>query len=377
MLLASAAAAEVNDRLREIDWDFDQASTQASVHNLHPYPAKFIPEIPRELIRLFRPESGAVLDPFCGSGTTLVEAQTAGLDTIGVDLHPLATLISRVKTGPALIGLNLTAVEVIEAARSSSAEIPDIPRLDHWFMPHVQDALARLRYQIELLGSNPLADALWVGLSRIIVRVSNQESDTRYAAVAKTVTYEDVFNLFHRAVQTISAALSDRKAGTNSSLVRVLTKDILETRGSDISQNVGLVITSPPYPNAYEYWLYHKYRMYWLGMDPISVRTHEIGARPHYFKKNHQTEVDFENQMMQCFKLLKQVMRPKGVACFLVGRSIIHGRHIDNAALLRRAAEPSGFESIGTVDRKIRRSRKSFAHGSIQSETILVLRLNG
>ena len=43
-------------------------------------------------------------------------------------------------------------------------------------------------------------------------------------------------------------------------------------------------MTSPPYPNAYEYWLYHKYRMYWLGMDPIAVRQQEIGARPHYFR---------------------------------------------------------------------------------------------
>ena len=47
---------------------------------------------------------------------------------------------------------------------------------------------------------------------------------------------------------------------------------------SDIPRRVGLVITSPPYPNAYEYWLYHKYRMYWLGLDPIAVKKQEIGA---------------------------------------------------------------------------------------------------
>ena len=74
------------------------------------------------------------------------------------------------------------------------------------------------------------------------------------------------------------------------------------------------------------------------GMDPIAVREAEIGARPHYFKVNHQTEHDFERQMGRLFRLLARVMRPGAYACFVVGRSIIHSREIDNASLLGRAA---------------------------------------
>src|SRR5690606_38028293 len=135
------------------------------------------------------------------------------------------------------------------------------------------------------------------------------------------------------------------------------------------------VITSPPYPNAYEYWLYHKYRMYWLGMDPIAVRSREIGARPHYFRKNHQTEHDFEAQMAGVFSLLARVMLPGGYVCFVVGRSVIHGRVIDNQALLTRAAETHGFLRAGCVERSIMRTRKSFnpAHSTISREGILVL----
>jgi site-specific DNA-methyltransferase (cytosine-N4-specific) len=59
-----------------------------------------------------------------------------------------------------------------------------------------------------------------------------------------------------------------------------------------------------PYPNAYEYWLYHKYRMFWLGMDPLKVRAKEIGARPHFFRKNGATMHDFERQMTLVFRLL-------------------------------------------------------------------------
>jgi site-specific DNA-methyltransferase (cytosine-N4-specific) len=147
----------------------------------------------------------------------------------------------------------------------------------------------------------------------------------------------------------------------------------------ELPHNVGLVITSPPYPNAYEYWLYHKYRMYWLGMDPIEVRQREIGARPHYFRKHHQDESDFERQMRMCFRLLSRVMLPGAKTCFLVGRSIIHGRTIDNVALLQRAAQPYGFGMEGMIGRRIPMHRKTFnpAHGKIGQEHILVFSLRG
>src|SRR5207244_9403794 len=138
----------------------------------------------------------------------------------------------------------------------------------------------------------------------------------------------------------------------------ILNRDILTVSPEELPKNVGLVITSPPYPNAYEYWLYHKYRMYWLGMDPIAVKEREIGARPHYFKTNHQDENDFEKQMAVCFSVLSRVMLPDSKACFLVGRSIIHGREIDNMALLKRAAEPHGFEMKDVIERNIPATRK-------------------
>jgi site-specific DNA-methyltransferase (cytosine-N4-specific) len=114
--------------------------------------------------------------------------------------------------------------------------------------------------------------------------------------------------------------------------------------------------------------------MYWLEMDPIAVRTHEIGARPHYFKNKPQSELDFEQQMRICFKLLSHVMIPDARACFLVGRSIIRGRVIDNVALLQRAAEPHGFATEAVIERLIPSTRKTFnpSHGKINREHLVV-----
>ena len=85
-------------RLKAVDWDFTDAS-QDSLASIHPYPARFIPDIPRELISGLGCDKGAViLDPFCGSGTTLLEAQRAGFESVGIDLNPIACLISSIVT---------------------------------------------------------------------------------------------------------------------------------------------------------------------------------------------------------------------------------------------------------------------------------------
>ena len=160
----------------------------SSIEGIHPYPAKFVTELPRTLLNLLPlPHETAVLDPFCGSGTTLVESQRCGVPSVGVDLNPIACLMTRVKTSPLPSDFRQWARRVVSAARcAGEAAVPDIPRLDHWFKGQVQSALAALSTEIS---STPSAqhDALRLALSSIIVRVSNQESDTRYAAIDKGV----------------------------------------------------------------------------------------------------------------------------------------------------------------------------------------------
>lgn len=370
--------------LDTIDWDFADAPIENGIHTIHSYPAKFIPQIPRGLLHLFPPEDGTViLDPFCGSGTTLVEAIKAGYDAWGVDLHPLACLISKVKTTPLPESLDASTDRILQQAQrrleDGEIQIPLIPRLNHWFKAEVQCALATLTAEIAAEPITEIREALRVALSSIIVRVSNQESDTRYAAIENNYTAADVLAQFRSAALSINRALFSLSDNLFRRLGRatVLNQDILTVTPQSLPHNVGLVITSPPYPNAYEYWLYHKYRMYWLGMDPIAVREREIGARPHYFKKNAQDERDFERQMRSCFALLAQVMLPKAKACFLVGRSIIHGREIDNVALLKRAAAPAGFGVEGIIERKIPATRKTFnpANSKINQEHLVVFEL--
>src|SRR3989344_4915342 len=84
------------------DWDFKEADTKEYTHGFHTYPAMMIPQIARKLINIYGKDAKVLLDPFCGSGTSLVEASLTPhiVEAHGFDLNPLAVLIAKVKTTP-------------------------------------------------------------------------------------------------------------------------------------------------------------------------------------------------------------------------------------------------------------------------------------
>jgi len=82
------------------DRDFAKADTSYLTHGLHEYPARMIPQIAQRLITLYTQEGDTLLDPFCGSGTTLVEARLSNRSAVGNDINPLATLLIKVKSTP-------------------------------------------------------------------------------------------------------------------------------------------------------------------------------------------------------------------------------------------------------------------------------------
>lgn len=376
--LENSAPLNEATQLSDIDWSFSVRGKASKVEAIHPYPAKFIGEIPAAFLSTLPIPSGtAVLDPFCGSGTTLLEAQKAGRISVGVDLNPIACLITRVKTSPLHDGF-LEAVAQISEEAQAVKEVPvsDIPNVNHWFEQDIQKAVAGLANTLANPAYHCWRDALRLTLSSILVKVSNQDSDTRYAAVKKDLQAHDVFVQFNLAAQKIAKALSTRTWSLPRA--KVIESNILRVTPEQIGEPVGLMVTSPPYPNAYEYWLYHKYRMWWLGFDPISVKEQEIGARAHFFKKNHHTAEMFEEQMRETLGLVKSVLVPGGYACVVVGRSKIHGEIIDNGAMIYELGDSMGFEPIFKLEREIKSSRKSFnlSHANIKTETVLVLKKN-
>ncbi len=366
---------DISESFAQIDWTFSDRTRAHDVEAIHPYPAKFIGEIPRAFIgNLPVPVGTAVFDPFCGSGTTLVEAQRAGFPAVGIDLNPIACLITRVKTSPLPQEFaGIVDKIVCEARGITTLPNSNIPNVNHWFKPEVQSAVSALAQTICIEGSHPWFDPLRLVLSSILVRVSNQDSDTRYAAVENNIGRNDVFALFSAAAKKLERTLASRSWRLTST--QVIEGDTLQVKPSQIGSKIGLVVTSPPYPNAYEYWLYHKYRMWWLGFDPIAVKQKEIGARAHFFKKQdpHTAEL-FVDQMRSTFQLISSVLVKSGFACFVIGRSKIHGKIFDNAAIIEQLGNEFEFPMVTRFDRSIKANRKSFnlSHANIKTEAVLV-----
>ena len=144
--------------LAKIDWDFFKVKTNHLTHSMHPYPAKFIPQIPHGLITELSREGDTVGDIFCGSGTTLVEALLLKRNAVGVDANPLACLMSKTKTSRITNEEVALLLEVSLLARKkgelignnavpyvSSAWRPDFPKLNFWFNSFVIEELAEIK----------------------------------------------------------------------------------------------------------------------------------------------------------------------------------------------------------------------------------------
>lgn len=373
----------ISARFSSADWSF--STRGRGEPEFHPYPARYIPAIPGQIVDLLEVRDGVVLDPFCGSGTTLAEARRRGLSAVGVDINPIACLISRVRVSPWIQGdaehLERHLRGLRRAASTSDHvgdEFADIPRLDHWFPSHAQIALSgAIRYVRAIPEEDPWRDRVAVAVSAATVKVSRQDSDTRYAAIDKAGDQETVARALELSLAKTGNWLKRNTSDYDTTVTATVLRQDARLLGQIAEGSVSLACFSPPYPNAYEYWLYHKYRMYWLGFDAVAVRSAEIGARPHYSKKNGLTEVDFAQQMQEVFVGLRRVIRAGGFMAIIVGDSVIGGRTIDNGFLLTETAGAAGFslEHAGVRDIETGKSSFNRAHSrGRRTEHILVFR---
>lgn len=394
------SGAESNaSRLHNADFDFEGSQTGYLTHGLHPYPAKFIPQIPDTLIRELSHEGETVADVFCGSGTTLVEALILNRNAIGFDANPLACLITKAKTTKFVQGetemlLSLVARVEESADRISNAGkmlfhsagpfVSTAPRpfgdvLDFWFEPFVVEELAEILSWCKGLPSESARTVALVSFSSIIVNVSKQDSDTRYVRREKNIAPGETMTRFARSLRSAVAAVDEFSGLIRRDLMcEVIHSNILE---QPASPSFDLMVCSPPYPNAFSYHLYHMTRMVWLGMDQPRFKREEIGSHRKYSAKgpNGATAETFQSEMRTILTWLRNHLKPAGFACFVVGDSTIRSERINNADLLAAAGRSEGFTEVARPTRRLQMTKKAFnpVIGKIKDEKILILQNRG
>ncbi|MFW6275947.1 MAG: DNA methyltransferase [bacterium] len=241
--------------LEEIDWDFAEATTNTTTNTIHPYPAKFIPQIPHHFVKQLSQEGDTIYEPFLGSGTTAVEANILGRNAIGNDVNELAVLISKVKTTP-IVNKNLLSLDsllnkiynriyLLVAGKENRISKPDIVNLDMWFEDFVINELIIIKEEIDRLPDKDLMDFCLVALSGIIINVSRQDSDTRYVRVLKEIKPYDTYNRFAKQLMKLKKIMieSGELLKNGKSVFKVA-----DTRTEDIfpENSADLAVTSPP-----------------------------------------------------------------------------------------------------------------------------------
>ena len=253
------------------------------VHRLHPYLGKFVPQLVEALLRRYLRPGGRVLDPFGGSGTTLVQALESGYDAVGLDVAAFNALLMRVKTAD----YDLAALEEdVRAAHAGLGRSRARPRgyVARWFAP---DAAAELLHFRAALRGSRHADVLRVVLARA-ARSARRTThfDLDFPSVPQVGEYwchkhrrtcrpvESAQKFLSRYLLDTLARLQDFAAVRDRSRAALVLHG--DARELELGGPYDGVITSPPYPGLIDYHGQHRYAYELLGLDDRSER--EVGA---------------------------------------------------------------------------------------------------
>ena len=377
------------------DWAFTDDDTRYLTHDLHPYPAKFIPQIPANLIERLSMPGDVVLDPFGGSATTAVEAVRLGRRAVSFDANPLSALIGRVKTGFMATSVRSDLDQLCAAVDGHIMSflshgpdwashlmsryrqyLPDIPNLEKWFDDHVAGELCLIRHLIEQTTNGLARDAACLALSRVILRISNQESETRYVSVAKQLRPTIALRAFLESLKAVSRRLDKAAIDLQFADARFLVGDSRYDLPRAVGENhVDLIVTSPPYPNATDYHLYHRFRLFWLGFDPRALGKIEIGSHLRH-QRNQTGFEEYRDDMALALDGCSRVLAPGRYAVFVAGDAIFKGTIFSTSNAIADVGRDAGLEVLGVIDRPIHRTKRSFAKPArrARSEQLVVFR---
>jgi hypothetical protein len=270
--------------------DLPERERTKHVHRLHPYLGKFVPQLVEELLRRYVKPGGRVLDPFAGSGTTLVQSLESGYDAVGVDVAPFNCLLMRVKTDDHDVDALRRDLEAARAGAEALAWAGEPPSqasayVLEWYAPRAASELLAFRASLEASASAS-ADVLRVVLARA-ARSARRTThfDLDFPRIPQTEPY--LCRKHRRVCRPVEEARRFLLRYTRDTLARI--EAFAAVRGAGAAAAVlhgdartlelpgpfDGVITSPPYPGLIDYHEQHRYAYELLGLSQHG--DHELG----------------------------------------------------------------------------------------------------
>lgn len=306
----------------------NKQATRYSVHGLHEYKGKFNPQVVRGLLNILGIRKGRILDPFCGSGTTLIECAHLGIDAQGTDLNPLAAYLAKAK----LQALTVPAREIAARGKKLLALFPRLKKkilphdarrayLQRWFDEDYLAEIEALRRAIKMVGGR--AENIFLALASDLLRdYSLQEPmDLRVRRRKSPYPSEDLISAYKKKLSDliINLQLTQREIGVLPRIPHVVCGDVRSILESNVQgDKFDGAITSPPYATALPYIDTQRLSLIWLDLcSPSELRRLEaalIGSRELVGRAKHNTSFsnNAENLPSNIFEYCQSLERAIG-----------------------------------------------------------------
>jgi len=327
------------------------------IHSMCSYLGGYPPRVPRELIDRWVGPRATVLDPFCGSGTTLVEATLQGRRSIGIDLNPLAVALSRAKLQPVALEDLIDRLTSLASGFRGESEIDDVQEI--LFPIFHRRTLAQLCYLRRVLADDLPEDVFLRGcILGIMHGKHRRDGSTAYLSVDMPNTFSMSPEYVRRFVERnglhqppidVFSKLRERvtwllRSGAlpNSHTSAVVHGDAgkLDELVRDLGiGSVGSIVTSPPYLGILRYGAFNWIRLWFLGYDQYAI------------DRLLQTTDSLEAYLSFMASFLSaagRILRPGGIVVLVIGDVVENGQHVPLAE--RVWQEMSGLVPFEVVE---------------------------
>ena len=382
----------------EINWDFRGEETRGLTHCFHDYPARMIPQIAAKLLDLFGASAKKLFDPYCGTGTSLVESQLRGITSVGTDLNPLAQLIAKVKTTPIRQQiLDLYLKDFYEFAFKARFEgepsvlpLPNFSNMEFWFQPEITRKLAYLKKYIWQIDNEDVRDFFKIAFSET-VREASLTRNAEFKLFRMTEKQMDSFNpdvygiienKLSRNRRGMLAYIDALKKSPRKVNVSVFDFNTVETIPASLDQpDFDLVITSPPYGDSrttVAYGQYSRLSSQWLDLKEANLVDKKLmgglsnghipkfGCKPLDKAIKEISEVDnkraleiasFYVDLEKSIHNVSTIVRRGGYVCYVVGNRRVKGVTLPTDKSIVSLFEQSHFTHVDTFIRAIPNKR--------------------
>lgn len=331
-------------------------SQERFTHLIHSYPAKLLGHIPYFFLNnnFFSKKGDKILDPFCGTGTVLLETLISGRKAYGADANPLARLIAKTKAtkiNSDVLNKELKSILLKSVSYKKGTDI-EIANKDFWFSSSSQEQLSKIFKAINYIKDSEIQDFFWVCFSNCIKKVSYADprisvpvklnparfsSDAKLKKAIKNKLLElETVNVYEK-FKSICVANINRIESLNKTKIKYSPK-IISADARRITKTVktdkiidsgyfDLIITSPPYAGAQKYIRASSLNLGWLNwanMGQLKFLDSKNIGRENYYKSEIElvtTGIDAAD------KLIKAIYKIKPDRAFIVGNYLKEMMH--------------------------------------------------